>query len=57
LDDMKITLEYIRLLQHATLETSGLDPDVLARLRNPSEEPFQIDDPDLEFAIKLYLVT
>lgn len=55
LDDMKSTLEFIRLLQNATLETSGLAPDVLERIRNPPEDSFEINEPDLELAIKLHL--
>ncbi|KAI0325002.1 hypothetical protein GY45DRAFT_1438715 [Cubamyces sp. BRFM 1775] len=55
LDDMKNTLEFIRLLQTATLEDSNLPQEVIDRIRNPPNEPLMIDDADLLLSIELYL--
>ncbi|KAI0352686.1 hypothetical protein OH77DRAFT_1408449 [Trametes cingulata] len=55
LEDMKITLEFIRLLQNASLDGSALDPEVIDRIRNPREEPFKITDEDVLLSIKIFL--
>ncbi|KAI1782310.1 hypothetical protein LXA43DRAFT_847035, partial [Ganoderma leucocontextum] len=54
-EDLKISLEYTRLVQEATLENSGLDDEVIARLRHPIEEECTIPDPDTRLSIDLYL--
>ncbi|KAI8990710.1 hypothetical protein BD414DRAFT_413739, partial [Trametes punicea] len=55
LDDMKDTLEFIRLLQNATLEESGLPSEGIHRIRNPIDQPLRIQDPDVQLAIELYI--
>ncbi|OSC96709.1 hypothetical protein PYCCODRAFT_1462331 [Trametes coccinea BRFM310] len=57
LEDMKTSLEFIRLLQHATLDNSGLPPEVIGRIRKPPDMPFAIDDPNVLLSIKLYIAT
>ncbi|KAI0360028.1 hypothetical protein OH77DRAFT_1501733, partial [Trametes cingulata] len=54
-EDVRIALEYIRLLRHARLDDSGLDQELLEQLRNPPEVELTIDDPDVVLSIELYL--
>ncbi|KAI0349238.1 hypothetical protein OH77DRAFT_1415387 [Trametes cingulata] len=55
LEDMKTALESIRLLQNASLDDSGLDPEVIERVRNPREQPFKIADENALLSIKIFL--
>ncbi|KAL7279560.1 hypothetical protein ACG7TL_005959 [Trametes sanguinea] len=57
LEDMKTSLEFIRLLQHASLDNTGLEPELIQHIRNPTNTPFAIDDPDVLLSIKIYLGT
>ncbi|KAJ3001526.1 hypothetical protein NUW54_g6368 [Trametes sanguinea] len=57
LDDMKTALEFIRLLQQATLDNSGLQPELVEQIRGPRCSAFAIEDPDVLLSIKLYLAT
>jgi hypothetical protein len=56
-DDIKLALLFITLLQNASLEDDGmqLDPDVYDRLLHPSQEELDLDDPDLQLALDLFL--
>ncbi|KAI0632549.1 hypothetical protein C8Q77DRAFT_1059157 [Trametes polyzona] len=54
-EDVRITLEYIRLIREASLDNSGLDPDLLEQLRNPPELELTIDDPNVILSIEIYL--
>ncbi|OBZ66066.1 hypothetical protein A0H81_13935 [Grifola frondosa] len=55
IEDIRIAQEFIELLKHATLDESGLHADALARLRNPPQQPLQIDDPDILLSLEIYL--
>ncbi|KAJ3001952.1 hypothetical protein NUW54_g6112 [Trametes sanguinea] len=57
LGDMKTALEFIRLLQHASLDNAGLPAELIERIRKPSSVPFSIDNPDVLLSIKLYIAT
>ncbi|KAG2739254.1 hypothetical protein P692DRAFT_20916713 [Suillus brevipes Sb2] len=56
--DLRASLAYILALQNASLDDpgTGLSPDAIERLKNPPNHRFSIDDdPELKFAIRLYL--
>ncbi|KAI0823245.1 hypothetical protein BC628DRAFT_1453871 [Trametes gibbosa] len=55
LEDMRHSLEFIRLLQTATLEGSNLTPEVIEGIRNPPNQGLTIDDPDLMLWIEVYM--
>jgi len=56
-EDIKLSLEYIKQLQSASLEDDGmrLDPDILDRLRNRCEEEIDLSDPNLRLSLDLFL--
>ena len=54
-DDMKTTLEFIRMLETATLDTQ-FSPDELEAFQNPQEiSSLPSDDPDLLLSISNYV--
>ncbi|KAL0056963.1 hypothetical protein AAF712_016418 [Marasmius tenuissimus] len=57
LDDIKIALEFIDLLKDAKLDSDieQLDPEFLARLRNPPHTPFKLLNRDERLSIELFL--
>ncbi|KAH9858861.1 hypothetical protein C2E23DRAFT_864672 [Lenzites betulinus] len=55
LEDMRHALEFIRLLQNATLDDSNLSPETLDQLQNPPEEVLAVDDPDLLLWLQIYI--
>jgi hypothetical protein len=57
MDEIKWSLAFIEALKGASLDDSGLDEDVLHRLRNPSRKPLAVDDPDLLLSLKLFIST
>jgi len=57
LADVKIALEFINLVRNATLEGSDLDPDMIDQLKNPKLDPPDISDPDLLFALQVFIAT
>lgn len=56
LKELRDSVRFIEGLKNATLDASGLDQDVLDRLRNPPRELPHIT-PDNHLAISLYLET
>lgn len=50
-------LEFIATVKRATLDNTGLSPDIVHRLRNPIMDPFIIDDPDQRLSLELFLAT
>ncbi|KAH9851446.1 hypothetical protein C2E23DRAFT_869376 [Lenzites betulinus] len=52
---MKYALEFIRMLQGATLEGSNLPPETIEQIRNPPNEVLKIEDPDLLLWIQIYI--
>ncbi len=57
LQDLQIALQFIKDLEHASLDNGKLDQDTLHRLRNPTPQPLVIENQDLLFSIKLFLST
>ena len=57
LEDLKITLKFIKLIHGATLDNGGLDPNTIDQLRNPIEQPLDVGDPDLLLALRIFLAT
>lgn len=55
IENIKITQEFIKEIQAATLENGNLDDDVIHRLRNPPQEPTSISDPDTHLSLDLFL--
>lgn len=55
LADMKDSLEFIRLIQEATLDGSNLSAEVIDRIRNPPQEPLKIDDADVLYWVEIYM--
>ncbi|KAJ3559949.1 hypothetical protein NP233_g11135 [Leucocoprinus birnbaumii] len=55
-EELRIAMEYIPLLKEATLEDTGLSPEDIENLRNPSTEPVDLeDDFDTKLSLDLYL--
>ena len=59
LKDIKLTMEFIRALDSATLddEYSHLDSDTLERLRNPPTSPANVSNPDFCLGLDLFLAS
>jgi hypothetical protein len=57
LKDMKVAMEFIQILEGATLDNSKLDKDIIERLRNPPNFPADVGDPDLQLGLRLFLAT
>ena len=55
IENVKITQDFIKEIQAATLENGKVDSDTIYRLRNPSENPVDISDPDIRLSIDLFL--
>jgi hypothetical protein len=57
LKDIKIAMEFVRLLEVASLDSphSCLDEATTNRLRNPPRAPANISDPDLRLGLDLFL--
>lgn len=56
-DELKISLDFIKALQNATLESS-VDRATVSRMRQPAEEPLDLNsDPDLRWGVRTYLST
>ena len=57
LKDIKLTMEFIRALDSATLddEYSQLDADTLECLQNPPTFPDDVSDPDFHLGLDLFL--
>ncbi|KAJ8487112.1 hypothetical protein ONZ45_g14448 [Pleurotus djamor] len=57
IESVRLTQEYIRLIESATLETAMLDDDTLERLRDPPQHPVDISDPDTRLSLDIFLAT
>ncbi|CDO71523.1 hypothetical protein BN946_scf184910.g22 [Trametes cinnabarina] len=57
LTDLKVSMEFINMLRAATLDASGLEPDMLHRLRNPPQYSLEITDPDTLLSLELFFAT
>ena len=55
LDDLKDTVAAINEIRNASLDTQ-FDEDDLARLRNPTEEELDIDDPYFRLSLDMYII-
>jgi len=57
IDDLKITMEFVRGLESATLDDKEmcLHSEALEHLRNPPEYQTEVPSPDLRLAVDLYL--
>jgi hypothetical protein len=55
IENIKFTQEFIEGIRTATFENGGLDDDVIHSLRNPSNEPTSISDPDVRLSLDLFL--
>jgi hypothetical protein len=55
IENIKFTQEFIEEISTATFENGCLDDDVIHRLRNPSDEPTSISDPDIRLSLDLFL--
>lgn len=53
----QIGLDFISTVKGATLENTGLPPDIVHRLRNPNLDPFTLDNPDQRLSLELFLAT
>ena len=56
LDEREVARYYLRLMDAASLDNSGLPPKTLARLRDPPREQPQLDDPDIKYILNLLMV-
>lgn len=57
IEDIQITIDFIKMVKEATLSNGGLDDDCIERLINPIQEELDISDPDLRFSLDLFLAT
>ncbi|KAG6848669.1 hypothetical protein H0H93_015004 [Arthromyces matolae] len=57
IDNLRISQEFIKLIQTASLDNDKLDADVIDRLRKPIEGPVNIDSPDDMLSIDLFTAT
>jgi hypothetical protein len=56
LDDLKLSMNFVRFLQNASLDDREiLDEETVGRIRNPPEELPDISDPDLRLSLDLFL--
>ncbi|KIJ23359.1 hypothetical protein M422DRAFT_62428 [Sphaerobolus stellatus SS14] len=56
-DEIRISVEFIRAIRAATLDNGDLDPTTLARLRNPPDEQLKIEDENEMFSLKQFIAT
>lgn len=56
-DDLRISLEFKKALEKASLDDSELDAAQLERLRNPIQEVLEIDDEDVLLSLRLFMST
>ena len=56
LDDLKVSQNFIELLQQATLDSDvePLPEDVIQQLRNPPLHTLTVDDPDQRYSLDLF---
>ncbi|KAJ7758457.1 hypothetical protein DFH07DRAFT_958303 [Mycena maculata] len=57
IEDIQLSLDYIKCIQEATFENGGLEIDCVERLRDPIQEPIDISDPDLCLSLDLFMET
>lgn len=59
LRDIKISMEYIRALEAASLDDDNnhLDEEAINCLRNPRTSPVEVDDPDFRLGLDLFLAS
>ena len=57
IESIKVTQEFIKEIQAASLDNGNLDEAVINQLRNPLEEPNDISDPDIRLSLDLFLAT
>ncbi|KAF8172911.1 hypothetical protein BJ912DRAFT_831986, partial [Pholiota molesta] len=55
IEHVRVTQEFIDLIQNATLENGKLDEAATHRLRNPEETVIDVSDPDTRFSLDLYM--
>ena len=55
IDSIKLTQDFIKEIQHATLDNGNLDEDLVHRLRNPCEQPADISNPDIRLSLDLFM--
>ncbi|KIJ30139.1 hypothetical protein M422DRAFT_268386 [Sphaerobolus stellatus SS14] len=56
-DDIRLSVEFIRALQAAKLDNGDLDPIILERLRNPPDQQLKIEDEDELYFLEQFLAT
>jgi hypothetical protein len=54
-DALKLSVQFIRLLREATLETSGMDAAAINKLRNPLTVPLVIENEDELYSLRQYI--
>lgn len=55
IDDLKVARDFINGLRAASLLDENLPDEVLTHLQHPTQEPLDIDDPDIRLSIDLFL--
>ncbi|KAJ6490663.1 hypothetical protein C8R47DRAFT_1071048 [Mycena vitilis] len=53
--ELQLALDFIDAVKGASLDNGDLDPETLARLRNPAEEPIDVSDPAERYSLDLFL--
>ncbi|KAF7370240.1 hypothetical protein MSAN_00654800 [Mycena sanguinolenta] len=56
-EDIQLAFDFIEAVKSATLDNGDLDPETLARLRDPPTEPIDLSDPDLRFSLDIFIST
>ncbi|KAG6876719.1 hypothetical protein C0992_012017 [Termitomyces sp. T32_za158] len=57
IESLRISQNYIYLIQNATLDQDKLDKDTLHCLRNPTEGPIDISNPDDRLSLEIFTAT
>jgi len=55
LENIRISQDFIREIREATLDNGKLDEDAIHRLRNPSLETFDLENPDIRLSVDLHI--
>jgi hypothetical protein len=55
IENVRITQQYTQAISSATLDNSGLNEDVVERLRNPLEGEVDLSDPDVRLSLDILL--
>ncbi|KAF8058210.1 hypothetical protein FPV67DRAFT_1428814, partial [Lyophyllum atratum] len=57
LESLRMTQEFIRLINEATLDNDKLDEETLHRLRNPIPGPVDVTNPDDKLSLEIFTAT